>query len=147
MKKEELKHTRQYKTMMNNPKAVLSVPLSWCVRFDLTATELLILRHIQYLTALEDGNGVFTGTIKGLCAIVNCTLPTARKACDHLHDMGFIRKDLRPRTLHNEKEVDWVCYRACVPFSTTANDRGIESLLKTELTRRAARNYVKPYSK
>ncbi len=145
MRKAELKQSRQYREMWASNKAFLTVPMQWCVRFDLTPTELMILRHIQYLTSNGNDN-CFSGSVKALCAITNSTLPTARKALDNLHDKGWIRKSLRPRRLPNEREVDWVCYRATIPYETTTNDRGIESELRSELTRRTSVNYTKPFA-
>lgn len=142
MKKEDLKNTRQYRNALNNNKAFLSIPTTWCVRFDLTPTELMILRHIQYMSKLDAG--VFTGSIKGLCSITNCSAPTARKACMKLHNLGFIRKIERQHKLENGKIVDWICYRANVPYDIEQNDKTINDLLKAELERRNAIGYITP---
>jgi len=143
MKKEDLKRARQFKTTAQNENALLSVPASWCVRFNLTPTELLILRHIQYMTKTGE-NRAFTGSIKSLCAITNCALPTARRAVDKLHEDGWINKSVRPRNLANGTTVYWVCLQAQISYDTKPNDRGIESELRSVLEIRQVQGYKKP---
>ena len=142
MKKEELKNSRQYRKALYNSKAVLLVPMSWCVRFDLTPTELMILRHIQYMC--KQDSGIFNGSIKGLCSITNCSLPTARKACLSLNNKGWVRKVERKQKIEGGKIVDWICYQSTVPYEMSPDEKGIESMLRAELERRKAIGYITP---
>lgn len=143
MKKEELKRARQYKEFGKNDRLQITVPLTWCVRFKLSSTELMILRYIQHMTEFG-AEKCYTGSQKGLCAIVNASLPTVRKACDKLHDDGWMRKALIKRKLETGQEVVWVAYQARISYKISPNDPGIESLLKTELIQRKAYGYKKP---
>ncbi|MBE5742965.1 MAG: hypothetical protein E7360_06610 [Clostridiales bacterium] len=143
MKKEELKKTRQFKRANTNSKAYLSVPLAWCVRFDLTPTELFILRHIQYSSMHSEAKS-FTGSIKTLCAICNCSLPTARKACDRLYNDGWIDKIIAQREFDSGKLVDWVRYSANIDYDVSPAFEGIEDKLEWIVTRRRATGTIKP---
>ena len=134
MKKEDLKKSRQYRNSNANSKAFLSVPLAWCVRFNFTPTELFILRHIQYVSKHSETQS-FTGSIKTLCAICNCSLPTARKACDKLYEEGWIDKIIAQREFDSGKLVDWVRYRANIEYDVSpAFDNCPFSQLKPQLS-------------
>lgn len=142
MKKENLKNSRQYRKLLDNNRAFLGVPMTWCVRFDLTPTELLILRHIQYMS--QQSQGIFTGSMKGLCVICNSSLPTVRKACLSLNNRGFIRKIFKMQKLESGRNVDWVCYQSTIPYNTPPNDKNIEQLIESELMARKVIEYNIP---
>ena len=104
MTKKDLKNTRQFKEALKRSEQarkdgketayayINNVPLTWCVRFDLTPLMLLIYCYIRDCTKFMKEQA-FTGSVKGLCAKFNTTLPTARKALATLEEKGFIRKE------------------------------------------------------
>ena len=132
MKKEDLKKSRQFR---NNQKYFLSVPANWCVRFDLTPTELFILRHIQYVSK-HGKEGCFTGSVKALCSICNCSVPTARKALDRLYDDGWIDKMIAQREFDSGKVADWVQYKSNIDYDVALDSARIEDKLEYVITRR-----------
>ena len=90
MKKEELLKTRQYKATLNKFFYV-SVPLDWCVRFDLKPLDLMVFCIIADATE-RCAERAYTGSMKGLCAKVNTSIPTVRASIATLTEKGFIRK-------------------------------------------------------
>lgn len=133
MKKEDLKKSRQIRA---NNHYFISVPADWCVIFDLTPLELLILRHIQYVSKYGDA-GCFTGSVKKLCSIVNSSLPTSRKALDKLYDNGWIEKIIAQREFDSGKVVDWVRYKSNIAYDTTNIEKIKEELEKVVILRRS----------
>ena len=140
MKKEDLKKSRQLKA---NNRYFISVPADWCVNFDLTPLELLILRHIQYVSKYGDA-GCFTGSVNKLRSIVNCSPPTARKALDKLYDDGWIDKIIAKREFDSGKVVDWVRYKSNIAYDTTTNIENIKQELEIVVLRRRSLGKIKP---
>ena len=130
MKIEDLKKTGQYQKARENPYAILRVPKTWCVRFDLTPTELLILCEIIHATD-NMIKGVYCGSRTGLASIVNSSLPTVDKALRRLEEKGFIRKETIDFTTRNGAERrDKVAYRSTLQRNTLANDKTIEETIE-----------------
>ena len=106
MLKEELEKTRQYQTVKKQNRYLNEVPLSFCVRFGISTTELLI-----YCIIKEYGKfghlQVYSGSVKGLCAYLNVSKPTVRSALEKLEKIGLIDKTTIFRNGRN-----WVCYVA-----------------------------------
>ena len=140
MKKDDLKKSRQYR---NNQKYFLSVPANWCVRFEMTPTELLILRHIQYVSKHGE-TGCFTGSVKALCSICNCSLPTARKALDKLYEDGWIEKTIGQREFDSGKVVDWVRYKSNIEYDIAIDSPNLEENLEYIVARRRGVGRIKP---
>ena len=128
MKKEDLKQTRQYKQLSKNAQAGVFVPLAWCTRFDITPTELMIFCFIRHHTE-KYVHKAYTGSVKGLCVIVGCSLPTARKALETLEAKGFITKGSMPRNV-GRPSADWVCYTSIIPSDMGCAHPGIEKILE-----------------
>lgn len=133
MKKEELKNSRQFKDAMARQKRLgpekfeyTTVPLTWCVRFDLSPVQLLTYCIIRDRT-LNYEEHAYTGSIKGLCAILNVSIPTVRSALEVLEQKGFIHKDMRKR-LRSDGERTWVTYVSHT--NLTAGGRTIEESLE-----------------
>lgn len=134
MKKEELKGTRQFKKVDNNGNSIcVSVPLSWCARFDLTATELLLFCHIRYRTE-HFQQRAYTGSVPGLAVIVNASVPTVRKALDNLIEKGFIRKTFKDRCNSYGQKVGWIAYESLLNSNVTGRD------VEEELAKNRIRN-------
>lgn len=130
MIKRELKKTRQYKSWSNN-RNYITVPLSWCTRFDLSPTDLFIYCVVKNATekaALRS----YTGSVKGLCAACNVSIPTARKSLEKLIEKGFLRKEFLQRDGR-----EWVSYTA---LSLTAGESTIEEVLERNQTTNAIFN-------
>lgn len=90
MIKKELTNSRQAKDALNHGTFV-TVPRWLATIANLSPTELLIYMTIKEATdkaALQ----LYTGSVKGLCALWNVSIPTARKALETLEARGFIRK-------------------------------------------------------
>lgn len=116
MVKEKLKDSRQYKELCKKenpayngciekgPAWQQNVPLTWCVRFDLTTLELLTYCYIRDCTR-NMKEKAFTGSIKGLQSKFNTSAPTQRLALEHLQEKGFIIKERAPFG-----ESNWVRY-------------------------------------
>ncbi|MBR6502698.1 MAG: hypothetical protein IKT42_04585 [Clostridia bacterium] len=114
MTKDQLIKSRQYKDFLNS-NIWFKMPASWCVRFNLTPTELLIFSYIRFAT--ENGTyGKYTGSIKGLSVLCNVSLPTARNAVEKLEREGFIKKDIMQRDGKR-----WVCYEAYLTDNVIRN--------------------------
>ena len=139
MKKEELKKSRQYHKLKDKSRAFISVPLTWCVRFDLSPTELFLFCYIRYYTE-NYTRQAYTGSVKGLCVIANCSLPTARKALETLCQKGFIRKIDVSRDNSAGRSVDWVSYESMISSEYPPNSAEIEELLERSLVRTRAVN-------
>lgn len=130
MKKKELLKTRQYKQSLDKGLYLNNVPTSWCVRFNLSAQDLLIFCVIR--DATERGElRAYTGSVKGLCAKVNCTLPTARRSLQKLNEKGFIEKRFRRR---GDKNI--ITYEANVTTHTSIGGLPIEEILEIKLIQR-----------
>lgn len=128
MTKKELKKTRQYLKVNSYENAYVCVPLSWCARFDLSPTELLIFCYIRHRTE-KYVQKAYTGSVKGLSVIANCSLPTARKALQTLCDKGFIIKTHIKRDTSTGKTADWVSYESRIPSNIGTNSKDIEERL------------------
>ena len=130
MKKSELLKTRQYKTCLDKNNYLNNFPLTWCVRFNLTAQDLVIFCIIR--DATERGElQAYTGSVKGLCAKVNCTLPTARKSLKKLYDKGFIDKRTKRR---GEKTI--ITYVSLVSTHNIINGESLEEALERFIIQR-----------
>ena len=130
MVKNDLKNSRQFKDAMKRQRATgkaefTSVPLTWCVRFDLSPTELLTYCIIRDRT-LSYEEKAYTGSVKGLCAILNVSIPTVRVALEILEEKGFIYKEKRNRPRSNG-ERSWVSYVAYTDL--TSGSETIEEVL------------------
>lgn len=90
MKKGELLKTRQYKAVKDK-YCYVSLPLDWCVRFDLKPLDLMIYCIIADATERCEGKA-YTGSMKGLCAKVNASIPTVRDSISLLIKKGFLQK-------------------------------------------------------
>ena len=109
MKKEELKKTRQFKEFIKRgaDKCLFSnVPYTWLVKYDLSPTDLLAYCTIRDMSLVGAMN-VYSGSIKGLCARLNVSMPTARKSLETLQLKGFI---CREKTFKDGRML--TCYRA-----------------------------------
>jgi DNA-binding MarR family transcriptional regulator len=134
MKKEELKETRQYKSLNNNGNSLyVSVPLSWCARFDLSPVELLLFCHIRHRTE-NYHQRAYTGSIPGLAVVVNASVPTVRKALDNLIEKGFIRKTFKERQNSLGRSVSWIAYESMLDTKTTGRE------IEEELAKNRIRN-------
>lgn len=143
MKKEDLKKTRQYKRLCENPRAVVhNVPLTWCTRFDISPAELLIFCHIDFHTHHTVWRS-FRGSIKGLAVLCNISIPTTRRMVERLEEKGFIRKSRERTTSTNGNEVLWVSYESMLPQGCAPNDPTIEKILETNLARRLATSNIR----
>jgi predicted transcriptional regulator len=111
MRKEELKNLRQYKARTKQHLYISNVPLDYCVRFDLSPTELLIYCYIKNVTENAPMK-TYSGSVKNLCSVCNISMPTARKALDKLQREGFIVKEFRDKEIQNQGIVETVCYTA-----------------------------------
>lgn len=134
MTKKELKNSRQFKEAMARQKRrkpedfeYTTVPLTWCVRFDLTPVQLLTYCIVRDRT-ISFEERAYTGSIKGLCAILNVSLPTARTALETLETKGFIYKEIRNRA-RRDGQRSWITYVAYT--NLTRNGQSIEENLKT----------------
>ena len=128
MKKEDLKRTRQYKIAKVHNTYWNNVPRHWCVRFDMSPTELLIYCTIRDATE-NLKQRCFTGSVQMLCSYVNVSKPTVRKALDKLENAGFIRKVNMKREIRGEKTVKdgvWIGYEA---LPLRAGENTIEDML------------------
>ncbi len=143
MRKNELKNTRQYKEALKRteqarkdgnlrPYAYMNnVPLTWCVRFDLTPLMLLVYCYIRDCTK-NMKESAFTGSIKSLCSKFNVTLPTARTALRKLEEKGFIYKERSKR----ENVECWVRYRdGLVRYYSGEDERTIDEILESNSAR------------
>lgn len=138
MTKKDLKNTRQFKEAMKRTeqarkdgKSIVyaytnNVPLFWCVQFEISTLDLLTYCYIRDCTKNMKENA-FTGSVKGLCARFNTSLPTQRKSLDILETKGFIRKTTSPRG-----QAQWVRYTDALSRWWSKEDgRPLESILET----------------
>ena len=120
-KKEELKDSKQYKKALNAERRYIPVNITLAVRFNLSPVELLVYSIIKHATDTLDLH-VYSGSVKGICAKINVSLPTVRTALDNLVKKGFIykgtmrRERQRPGVNQNLEET-WVYYSAYELFS------------------------------
>ena len=133
MVKKDLKNSRQFKEAMSRQKRkspdefeYTNVPLTWCVRFDLSPTELFTYCIVRDRTISYEEHA-YTGSIKGLCAILNVAIPTVRAALENLEKKGFIYKEIRNRA-RRDGQMSWVTYVA--HRNLTRNGQSIEENLK-----------------
>ena len=106
--KADLKCCRQYKKDCQNKRFVNNVPLTWCVRFDLTPLELLTYCVIRDATT-EYEYKAYTGSVKGLCSKTNVSRPTQIAALKVLYDKGFIYRQKMP--YNGRQVVAYVAYQ------------------------------------
>ena len=129
MKREELKKTKRYKSY-NDSTVYWNIPKAWCVRFDLSPTELLIFAEIHQATH-HWGNDCYCGSRTSLAVIVNATLPTVDKALVNLQDKGFIVKATASFFKRNSTgERHQIAYKSMLPAKISSNDKSIEKLLE-----------------
>lgn len=142
MKKSELKNTRQFKEAkkkseqarrdgVERPYAYTNnVPLFWAVEYDISTLELLTYCYVRDCTA-NMKERAFTGSIKGLCARFNTSLPTQRKALETLEEKGFIYKEKSRRG-----ETQWVRYvDACALWWVREDKREFKEILEANVFR------------
>ena len=134
MTKEELKKTRQYKNISTYNKANLSVPRSWCLRFDLTPTELMIFEEIHLYTHYFQRRAFF-GSRTQFAVITNGSLPQVDRSLQHLAKKGFIEKDeVEFKTAQGTMRKQ-ISYRSLLPMSVLPSDKNIEEILETNIVR------------
>ena len=133
MKKEELLKSRQYKLANQKQFYLNNIPLDWCVRFNLSPLDIMIFCIIRDASMHQEYEA-YTGSIKGLCAKTNVSLPTARSSVEKLEERGFIDK------IHFKRDdKNMIGYR--VNVNTRRDDLSeckIEDLLESVLARRMA---------
>lgn len=147
MLKKDLRQSRQFKEALTRSEQARrdgrltpyaytnNVPLTWCVRFDITPLMLLTWCYIRDCTK-NMKEGAYTGSIKGLCAKFNGSLPTQRHALEVLEEKGFIRKEISPRTGVGS----WVRYvDALKDYNAISDRRSIEEVLEYNITLRKIR--------
>ncbi len=145
MRKEELKNCRQFKEALKKSEQarkdgiersyayINNVPLTWCVAFDLSATDLLIYCYVRDCTK-NMKEQAFTGSVKGLCAKFNTTIPTARKSLEKLVSLGFIRKEKSIRG-----QAQWVRYvDLLINYHSHVDKRDLSEILATNRLRNEA---------
>ena len=128
-KKEELKESRQYKKDCKDKRFTNNVPLTWCVRFDLTPLELITYCVIRDAT-VEFEQEAYTGSVKGLCAKTNVSRPTQIAALKVLYDKGFVYRKIAPYNGRNI--VAYVAY-------TFDKNKNLEEQLETFKTQNQLR--------
>jgi len=128
MKREELKKTKRYLAYKDST-VFWNIPKAWCVRFDLTPTELLIFAEIHQATH-HWGNNCYCASRTSLAVIVNSTLPTVDKALINLLDKGFIVKATAQFFTRQGGERRQIAYRSTLPAKIAGNDKSIEKLLE-----------------
>lgn len=149
MTKKELKNSRQFKEALKKSEQarkdgketayayVNNVPLTWCVAFDLNTTTLLIYCYIRDCTKFMKEQA-YTGSVKGLCAKFNCTLPTARKSLQELEEKGFIQKE---KSLRDGAR--WVRYVDLLQrYHSKEDKRSLKDILEANKTRFIIRNDI-----
>lgn len=130
MVKSELKRTRQYKRYRDN-NFYINIPLSWCTRFNLSPTDLVVLCVVMNATKNATMKA-YTGSMKGLCVCCNISLPTARRSLEKLIEKGFVRKEYWTR---DGKE--WIAYTA---LSLVAGEMTMEEALERNIATNQAFN-------
>lgn len=131
MLKEELKTTRQYQRASKQCLYVNNVPFSFCVRFGLSPTELLVYCIIREFGRIGF-QGVYSGSVKGICSYLNITKPTARKALEKLEEKGFLSKGEISRDGRK-----WICYEA-IRFDMSEARESLEEQLDANVFKRTA---------
>ena len=137
MKLEDLKKTKRYLSYRDSPKATLSIPKAWCVRFNLTPTELMIFEEIHQAThfwVLE----CYCASRTSLCVVVNASPPTVDKALENLTTKGFIEKGEQALKTQIGGERRQICYRSLLPRNVLPCDKNIEEILETNIIRAKA---------
>ncbi len=115
MKTEELKKTKLYHTWRENPAQYsLNLPRSFCLRFDLSPTELMIFQEIHLYTHFFPKK-CFCASRSHLQILVNGSPPTIDKALNKLLDKGFIAKftEKMPTKIGTERLN--ICYKSNLP--------------------------------
>ncbi len=120
MVKKDLKNSKQYKKALNAEQRYIPVNITLAVRFDLSPVELLVFSVIKHATDSMDLE-VYSGSVKGICAKMNVSLPTVRTALNNLVEKGLIYKGTmrreRQRTGSGQSlEETWVYYKAANLF-------------------------------
>lgn len=116
MVKKDLKNSKQYKKALNAEQRYIPVNITLAVRFDLSPVELLVYSIINHATHSLDLKA-YSGSVKGICAKINVSLPTVRTALDNLVEKGFIYKGTMRRERQRpgagqSLEETWVYYKA-----------------------------------
>lgn len=124
MRKDELKQTAQFKRYNRMHNYIARVPMYFCTRFDLSPTDVLVYAIIHNATSNMELKS-FSGSIRGICAALNVTLPTVQKSLLKLEEKGFIRKETGNR---NGKK--WVCYVALVNYGAETPNQTYEDILR-----------------
>ena len=137
MKNEELKKNKRYIAYRDNPRAVLTVPKAWCVRFGLTPTELMIFEEIHQATHFWALN-CYCSSRTSLCVVVNGTPPTVDKALKKLVLKGFISKSKAPVRTKIGTERQNICYVSLLPKDVGSNASYIEDMLEKNIIRQKA---------
>lgn len=129
MKREELKKTKRYLSYADS-NAYWDVPKSWCVRFDLSPTELLLFLEIHQATHSTNLKyDCYCGSRTSLAAVVNATLPTVDKALINLLDKGFIVKTEKTFNTGHGEQRRQVAYRSTLPYKIAWRDKSIENTI------------------
>lgn len=129
MKIEELKKTKRYIQYNDYAQAVLTVPKAWCVRFNLTPTELMVFEEIHQATHFWQLH-CYCASRTSLCVIVNASPPTIDKALLSLTNKGFISRSKAPIKTQRGGERQNICYISLLPKDIRANDKTIEEILE-----------------
>lgn len=146
MRKEELKNCRQFKEALKKSEIAIknnssygyihNVPTTWCVKYELSTLDLLVYCYIRDCTK-NMREGAFTGSVKGLCAKFNTSLPTARKSLAKLTEKGFTRKEKSRRG-----ESQWVRYvDNLMRWWIKEDERPLDEILQTCRMRNVAMKY------
>ena len=132
MKLEELKKTKRYKQYNDYAQAVLTVPKAWCVRFDLSPTELMIFEEIHQATHYWALN-CYCASRTSLCVVVNASPPTIDKSLSKLTEKGFISRSKAPIKTQRGGERQNICYVSLLPKNIAVNDKQIEDILERNI--------------
>ena len=137
MKNEELKKTKRYISYLDSERAVLAVPKSWCLRFGLTPTDLMIFEEIHQATHFW-ARGCYCASRTALCVIVNGSPPTIDKSLRTLTLKGFISKTKEAMGTSSGGERKNICYRSLLPKEIKPNAKDIENMLDLNITHEMA---------
>ena len=96
MRKQDLQNAKQFRQALKEDKRYITVNITLAVRFDLSPVELLVYSVVKHATDTMD-LGVYSGSVKGICAKINVSLPTARAALDQLVKKGLLDKGVMSR--------------------------------------------------
>ena len=136
--KVELKQSKQYKQALHAETRYITVNITLAVRFNLSPVELLVYSIIKHATDTLDLH-LYSGSVKGICAKINVSLPTVRAALDKLVNKGFLikgtmrRERQRPGAGQSLEET-WVYYKAYDLFNKN-DPRTPEEILEANQAR------------